>query len=356
MHKTVELPLSRNYIRDWGVKEAVRELIQNAIDSPTAMEYAFIGDTLTIGNRDVTLDHKTLILGNTSKANDSSKIGNFGEGYKLALLVLAREGIPVTVRNGNQDWIPSFRHSDTYGDEVLCIDMFEVDTYITDRLEFRITGLNNALSNEIYDSCLIMQPEMPDAIKTKRGQILPSRPGKLYVGSLYVCDTELTYGYDISPDYIQLDRDRMAVSTFDLKIITKEMWFDTAQWDEVAVKMEEGIPDLEYAGFGAPELVKEACYRQFSKQHPGAIVANSHKEMQEMVAKGMTKVVQVNSSSYYSAVSSSDAYKRDISHITKNMTPQEHLKSWAERNQRMMSLPLRQEFKKVIEEAGKWKI
>lgn len=351
--KTIELPLSRNYVRDWGLKEAVRELIQNALDSHSPMEYAFHGNALIIGNADVVLDPKTLILGCTSKANDDSKIGQFGEGYKIALLVLAREGYQVTMRNGQENWVPSMRHSDTYGDEVLHIDMYPVDTDGTDRLQFRIADLTNTESNEIYDSCLHMQPLMDDAIETPRGRILPSRPNKLYVRGLYVCDTDLNYGYDINPEFLHLDRDRMSVSDFDLQQQTKEMWFSTQRWDEIAAMMDEEVPDLTYAEYGAPELVKEACYRRFVEKNPGAVIAASHKEREDLVAKGLT-VVQVSSRGYYGAVSSSASYQRDSGARIRMATPAEWLAAWAERNQRNMSLPLRQQFKQVTAEAAKW--
>jgi hypothetical protein len=353
--RTIELPLSRNYVRDWGLKEAVRELIQNALDSHSPMQYAFHGDSLIITNRDVVLDPKTLILGNTSKADDDSKIGKFGEGYKIALLVLAREGYKVTMRNGQEDWIPSMRHSDTYGGEVLHIDMFPVDTDGTDRLEFRIPELTNTESNEIYDSCLHFQPEMDDAIQTPRGRILPDRPNKLYVRGLYVCDTELNYGYDINPEYLHLDRDRMSVSDFDLQQQTKEMWFHTQRWDDIAAMMDDQVSDLAYADFGAPELVKEACYKRFVEKNPGAVIAASHAEREKLVAKGLT-VVQVSSRSYYSAVSESRSYKETVGAKIRIAPPDEWLAAWAERNQRNMSLPLRQEFKKVVAEATKWSI
>lgn len=353
---TIELPLSRNYVRDWGLTEAVREILQNALDSPSPMEYAFVGDTLTIGNRDVTLDPKTLILGTSTKDDDESKIGQFGEGYKIALLVLAREGIPVTVRNGDYDWIPSFRHSDTYGDEVLCIDMFPIDSGHIDRLEFRLTGLTNNDSNAIYESCLHMQPVMDDVIETPRGRILPSKPNRLYVSGLFVCETDLNYGYDMKPEFLRLDRDRKSVDTFDLKQQTKEMWFSTQDWERIAEMMDEREPDLDYAEYGCPELVKEACYQRFIKKHPGAVIANTHKEREALVDKGLTTVVQTGSSGYYHAVSTSGSYKQSVGAKIRIAPPHEWLTAWAERNQRMMSLPLRQEFKRVIKEAEAWRI
>jgi len=352
--RTIELPLSRQYVRQWGVAEAVRELLQNAIDSDSPLEYSFMGDTLTIASRDVTLDARTLILGNTSKADDDSAIGSFGEGYKLALLVLAREEYKVKVRNGYVDWYPEFRHSDTYGDEVLCIDECPAEV-ANFGLEFVVSGLSHTDTTAIYDSCLLMQPLMEDAIKTPKGDILPSRPGKLYVGGLYVCDTDLAYGYNVMPEFITLERDRQTVSDWDIKNQTKEMWFSTQRWDEIAEKMDSGLADLQYAEYGCPELVKEACYRRFTEKNPGAIIVNSQKEMEAMVAKGMTHTVYAGSSGYYHAVSTSANYKTQVGHTIRVATPKEFLEQWAEQNQRIMSHPLRIAFKSVIAKSAKWK-
>lgn len=352
--RTIELPLSRQYVRDWGVKQAVRELIQNAIDSESPFEWAFIGNTLTIASRDVVLDTKTLILGNTTKADQDDKIGSFGEGYKIALLVLTREGLNPYVRNGYVDWHPEFRHSDNYGDEVLCID--EVPAAKTNfGLEFVIQGLTHEQSNEIYESCLLMQPPMGEIIETPRGNILPERPGKLYVSGLYVCDTDMAYGYDMKPEFIALERDRQTVCDWDMKQQAKEMWFTTQKWDDIAQMMSEQIPDLSLAEYGCPELVKEACYRHFTKQHPGAIAVNSQKEMEAAVAKGLTKVVYTGGGGYHMAISSSKSYSDSVGHLVRAQTPQEFLQSWAETNQRNMSHPLRIAFKAVIQKAAKWK-
>lgn len=352
--RTIELPLSRKYVREWGVREAVRELLQNAIDSDSPLEYAFIGDTLTIASRDATLDARTLILGNTTKDNDDSAIGSFGEGYKLALLVLARDGYEVKVRNGYVDWFPEFRHSDTYGDEVLCID--ERPAELTNfGLEFVVKGLSHIETTDIYNGCLLMQPPMEDVIETPQGQILPSRPGKLFVGGLFVCDTGLTYGYNIKPEFITLERDRQTVSDWDLKNQAKEMWFSTQKWDEIAAHLEVNLPDLSYAEYGCPELVKEACYKLFTEKNPGAVIVNSQKEMEASVAKGMTTTVYAGGGGYYHAVSQSEQYKNSTGKMVRPATPQECLAAWAEANQRMMSHPLRIAFKSVIAAAAKWK-
>ena len=120
--RSYELPLAKTYVRHWGMAEAVRELLQNAIDSESAFEWEFGDDTLHIRSRHSRLQASTLLLGQTSKADSTDTIGSFGEGYKIALLVLTRCGYPVTVHNGDRTWRPSFRMSRQFEAKVLCID------------------------------------------------------------------------------------------------------------------------------------------------------------------------------------------------------------------------------------------
>jgi len=208
--KSYELPLSRDYVRHWGLKEAIRELVQNALDSESPFEYAFADGQLFITSRFARLEASTLVLGSTSKSDRTDAIGSFGEGYKIALLVLTRNGYDVKVWNGNKQWVPEFRHSDQFDAEVLCIN--ETPAHRQNQgVEFVVSGLTDDDEAEIRSMCLRMQPPMSDVIGTKYGHILPSRPGKLYVGTLFVCDTDLTYGYDILPEHLQLERDRQTV-------------------------------------------------------------------------------------------------------------------------------------------------
>ena len=98
------LSLTKEYVSHWGVSEACRELIQNVIDNPKPYEYNFDEYLpglfkFTLTSKDTWLHPSTLLLGTSSKKEDGY-IGHFGEGYKLALLVLTRLGKAVTVING----------------------------------------------------------------------------------------------------------------------------------------------------------------------------------------------------------------------------------------------------------------
>lgn len=114
------LSLTSNYVSDWGLWEAVREIIQNALDNKSghSISYDSNQETLTITSDEVKLEASTLLLGNTSKRDDSSKIGSFGEGYKIACLVLLCRGYAVSINNADVVWEPSFQHSVLFDTDV----------------------------------------------------------------------------------------------------------------------------------------------------------------------------------------------------------------------------------------------
>lgn len=361
MSKVYELPLAPSYVAHWGLKEAVRELLQNAIDSPAEFEYALHDDGLVLRSRGVTLDASTLVLGVTSKADDVKAIGSFGEGYKIALLVLTRLGLPTVVINGPVVWEPQLRQSRQFGTEVLHIVEREVITTADHKappndLEFRVFGLTPEDIDAITEACLHMQPPVEGALTVAQGRILPSYPGKLFVGGLFVCDTELEFGYDLKPQFITLERDRQTVADWDLRRLACQMWMETEQHDRIAELISREVMDVKWVEYGgAPEQVKEACYRLFQQQHPGGIAAKSQKEMEELIERGLTKTVYVGGS-YHSMVTGSGSYKEAEGKMVVVPSPQAVLQAFFDQYAKHMPRLPKVAMKKLIDRASDWRL
>ena len=352
--KTYELPLSRDYVRHWGVAEAVRELLQNALDSDSPLEYSWEGSRLRIRSKYGRLEPKTLLLGSTSKGEAKDKIGSFGEGYKIALLVLTREQRQVTVFNNDLYWRPEFRHSKTFDSEILTIVEEKYPSGRGQGLTFLIDSLTAQDQRTIIDSTLQMQESIGEVVETSKGQILYQRPGLLYVNGLFVCRTSMRFGYNIKPEFLKLERDRQTVSDFDLSWITKDMWFETGLSEKIAVLMADKAPDLEYANYGTPEVVKEACYRHFTESNPGAVLAKTKEELDSMVKRGMTRTVYLGGGSYTDVVLSSSSYRDEQPKLV-TQTPTQHLEAWLRENRGNMRTPAIVAFKTLIEQSSTWK-
>lgn len=219
--KKYELSLSRNYVSSWGIKEAIRELLQNSKDgSDGNVNIDKENGIITIANKNTSIPSSTLLLGNTSKKDDLDKIGQFGEGYKLALLVLLREGKDVTIRNGDKLWAPSFQYSENFECEMLCIE--ETENYGND-LEFVISPFSQLELNELEAEFLGLNGQTYNSIQTSYGEILTDSDfkGRVFVDGLPVYkDDNFEYGYNFKPCYVSLDRDRKSINIYELKRLT----------------------------------------------------------------------------------------------------------------------------------------
>lgn len=233
-----ELSLATNYVPSWTVVDAVRELFQNALDQQNTVEgndmffdYIEEEEKLIIGNKLSVLEPKTLLLGSTTKAGDPNTIGKFGEGYKIASLVLVRSGKQVVFYNygAREVWKPRFSNSRKYGTQILVFDVtknFIWQSVPDNNLTIEVGGITKEEWEDIIESNLNLQ-EGYEYIDTEYGNILLDKDlaGRVYVNGLLVCLYEpYVYGYDFKPAHLNLDRDRKMANPFDLEWLASKMW------------------------------------------------------------------------------------------------------------------------------------
>jgi hypothetical protein len=85
---TLAYPISPDYVKSWTPVRALCELIANALDEDPAARVSWADGVLTIADDGPGIPEEGLVLGHSTKT--SQQIGQFGEGKKLAALVLAR--------------------------------------------------------------------------------------------------------------------------------------------------------------------------------------------------------------------------------------------------------------------------
>lgn len=352
--KEYELPITKDYIAHWGMLEGIREIIQNALDSESPFEWEFTEGVLSIHSRYSKLEPKTLLLGSTTKADNKDQIGAFGEGYKLALLVLHRCGYPIRIINNDTIWTPEFRFNTRYETDILYI----VESKTPSKHEgvtFEISGLSHEDMGEIKMSCLNMQEHIGERKITSKGRILIEQQGRLYVGGLFICDVDTRYGYDIKPEFVTLERDRHTIDSWDLSRVTKDMWFETNDFDLICEGIEKELPDFKHAQYGSPEVIKEAVYRHFRKKNPDAVLAQNQKELEALVEQNLN--VYVVGPIFHAVVSSSSSYKEENKRAlnVRAETPTECLKKWFKENRQYLRRQAIVSMKEVINKSKDWK-
>lgn len=216
------IPMSIDYIKSWTVSEALRELVQNQIDNTSEAITEVNEEGLFIGNRTGKLSTSTLVLGSSTKSEDRNKLGEYGEGYKLAMLVLLREGCQITIYNSDKIWKPSFEYVEQYDTKLLVVNE-TINKSPTSSIIFHIVGIDNPKA--YLEGIQIKKSANTSILEDGTIYYDEEYKGKIYVGGLFVCTCgELTYGYDFMPGILNIGRDRNVASDWDILSSTADLW------------------------------------------------------------------------------------------------------------------------------------
>lgn len=288
-----DLGFHLDYVPNWGIREAIRELLQNVIDAETEDStntaiFERNGDTLTLGNAHSILERQNLLVGFSGKRDNKELIGRHGEGFKVALLVLLRNGKQVTFfnRGANEVWYFSLKKSRKYQSTIVTIDIqkhvFEGDDK---SLHMVVTNLTDEDYNEIDKSHIFRVEVGTYETDPTLGRILsdPEYRGKVYVKGLYVLtNKDLHYGYDLAPKSTDLDRDRRLMDTVDLAFLTSELWVKSGKNRIVADLIAMKALDVNYVQYMTGKLSQyELKLKQQQERKPEAEKTESEKKQDD---------------------------------------------------------------------------
>lgn len=277
--KKFTLTISPEYVKNWTEFDAIREFVQNAIDQENADEdnKAYIKTSsgcLIIENNNSVLERKTLLLGGGDKSSNNEAIGGFGEGYKIALLVLTRLGFKVHIANYGlgELWEPEISHSVEYNTDVLKISCNELKhgKNISKGVSIIITKDSfdfSAILSKVY-----LKNRNPIVISSDAhyGDVLSTieEKGNIYIGGLFIANSsKLYYGYNFKPGIITVGRDRNIIDTYTIKYHAGTSLFKNIKEeyiDEFMFNLEAKIEDFEYMDkYSIPARVKDLLKEKY---------------------------------------------------------------------------------------------
>lgn len=311
--KCYELTLTPNYVSDWTFNDAIRELIQNGTDQEVldkennfSIEYDRKRQVLQLKNSKSVLKINTLLLGRSSKTGNDDTVGQFGEGYKIAALVLNRIGKTFTVLNNekNEVWESRFKNSEKWLEKILAFYISKKETEDTG-LCIEVGNVSWSEYNNLSDVWIGMCNFDYEKVQTQYGEIITDEEfaGRVFVNGLFVdCNSDLQYGYNFKPKYINLERDRKTCDTWNVEDITSKMIAEGMVSGgipiEVVRRMVESNKDdvyhLEFNTYlGDVKKVQEMLVESFDEQNPQpySIPVSSQEEIKKVKAYGGNPVV-----------------------------------------------------------------
>ena len=233
----IAYPISPDYVKSWTPVRALCELIANALDEDPAARVGWAHGVLTITDTGPGIPEEGLILGYSTKTD--AQIGQFGEGKKLACLVLARsENIgAVRCETVGYGFIPTVARRrllaglipsrSEQGAEVLVYHLFRTDralgTTITvecdEQLAREAIGRFRALTEPGYT------PPAPPGTCVRDGA-----PGRVWIGGVLVSEVRgLLASYDLPlADKALQNRDRTVIEAGALRDAVRAVLADSA--------------------------------------------------------------------------------------------------------------------------------
>lgn len=304
----IELTIKTSYLPEWRTFQGLRELLQNArdaeieFDAPMSVRYRKDTSTLIIANDGCTLPHEALLFGHTTKLGHSNLAGKFGEGLKLACLVLVRDGHEVKIRSGSEVWVPSIERSEKFNADVLCVNI-DKGREPKNRVQVEVANITEDDYKSLDDLFLFLgKIGKNETIKTVEGSLLLGErfAHRVYVKGIFVQNSgDLRYGYDfVNAD---IDRDRKMISSFDLSYRSAQIWREAmAKRPDLVTNfielLETEAADVsgvnEYNAKYFSETIKDEVAAHFTTRHGDqAIPVSSLGDSQEVEHLGKTGIV-----------------------------------------------------------------
>ncbi len=216
-HEAIATGMTVNYVPYWSSYQAIKEGIQNMVYGATKsgdpLKTSHDGQVGVVEDSYVGFPKRYLYLGESGQREDDDGLGLFGEGWKLFLLVMAREGKQHRVSTVGYDFWGEIKTTE-HETQVL-----EIITEPNDRTKG--TRLEMECSNEDFlralDAFLFNQSVEKYGDSEGQEAILLGTSG-VFINGIKIedkdgeCPVDIAYSYSIHSDLDMMNRDRTEVN------------------------------------------------------------------------------------------------------------------------------------------------
>lgn len=215
-NKTI-YPISKKYIEDWTSTKAIGELMANAIDTRVEHTFEYNNNYGYIIDQGKGITKKNLIIGDSAK--DSNQIGNFGEGLKMALLVLTKEkNTNVTIATVGHTYKALFEYDSDFDAELFSIYEEPNNKKIGTEIFFKCINEDFEKAKKLFldldTNKILYEDEDIQVFNRIRDDSSNKNKffGYFYVNGYKITERKALYSYNIKNKDALFGRDRNAVN------------------------------------------------------------------------------------------------------------------------------------------------
>ncbi|MDP2729707.1 MAG: hypothetical protein Q8O55_04425 [Dehalococcoidales bacterium] len=196
--------------QDWSIWEAIRDIVQNALDETEAYQWGYDDQGLWIADQGKGVGIADFLLG-PPKLKPEYARGRYGEGMKISTLVLVRSGYPVHVTTvGKELWVV-FLELDIDGTTSLQLNALYKAGGSSRGTKFNIIGYHGSAYADRFavnipkEDILWKGPSLVTQPEQRYNMLYPSHfpesegagAGRIFARDIYMRDIGSPYSYNL---------------------------------------------------------------------------------------------------------------------------------------------------------------
>ena len=251
----ITYPIARNYVDKWTILDAGREIVANALDASEHAAVTHDKGVCCIEDTGTGIARKHFVIGNSQKETD--QIGLFGEGFKLASLVMAREKREMVIETAGYTYKPILEYSEEFGTEIFCIYYEKNKRKTGTSVHFKATAKEVA---KIKEKFICFQESIQPVYSTPELDIYPlkgNEKASVYVNGLQTVQIDAIYSYNVKVRDLVDSRDRNHIDEAKFNNLLTGFYdhvSDTAIIDRIMTAWQESTYYREYSLVLEPEM------------------------------------------------------------------------------------------------------